>query len=311
MRVHRSTETYVPRLPRLTTPKEEIATKPARSITGRSQQPSNEKSIRTRLLSNKMNPNETSLKYLQQLQDDRIDRIFQDLQEWGNRPILFSYDPRGTCLYAIEETKRAYCRRFVEFSLAARTLLENQQYNAACIVARAQIETVAMGAFFVHEISRLLHAGAIENFNTKIKRFLMGSSSMSATNKPIHVADALRHLQELDEAYITKLWNRHPIMKKEVSKILETESDSTTADNVISTVSVTKNYDFLCDFAHPNGPSTFFFLGQPENETIAHDKLRGRLASLTNSATWQGHHMLQALNAADSQSDDYFATFAS
>ena len=256
-----------------------------------------------------MNANLASLEYLQRLRDDRIDRIFQDLQEWAKRPIEFSSDPRGTCLYSIEETKRAYCRRFVEFSLAARTLLENHQYNAACIVARAQIETIAMGAFFVHEISRLIRAGAIENFNAKIERFLIGSTSMDTSKRPIHIADALRHLQELDEAYIAKLWNQHPIMKHIVSEILETEYDSSTADSVISAVSVTKNYEFLCDFAHPNGPSTFFFWGQPENETVAHDRLRGRLANLTHSATWQGHHMLQALNTADSQADDYFATF--
>ena len=259
----------------------------------------------------KMTRDPNSLEWFLELREDRLGGIFQNIQEWGNRPIEFSQDPQGTNLYSIEETKRAYCRRFIEFAVASRTLLENEQIIAACTVARAQIETVAMAVFFVHEVSRLIRTGIVENFNAKIERFIIGTSSEESVRKPIHVNDALRYLQELDETYIRHLWTRYPTMKKSLSEIFVSREKSIDAEDVIGTVSVTKNYDLLCEFAHPNSLGTFFVFGQPENENTAQVVLRSRLIGLTKSATWQGHHMLKALKASEDHPDSYFSRFKS
>ena len=258
-----------------------------------------------------MSTDAPSWTFFVQLRERRLAGIFQEIQEWSHKAIEFSRDPKGTSLYSIEETKRAYCRRFIALAVAARTLLQDDQIIAASIVARAQIETVAMAAFFVHEVSRLIGAGVVESFNAKVERFIVGMSSEETGRKPIHVADALRHLQERDEAYINYLWSRHPTMTATVSAILASKEKSVKAEDVIATVSVTKAYDFLCDFSHPNGLGTFFMFGQPENEDVGQDSVRSRLTSLTKSATWHGHHMLTALNASVDQSDQYFSRFGS
>ncbi len=245
-----------------------------------------------------MTKDTASLEFISQIGEHRLAGIFQGIQEWGNRPIEFSRDPQGTHLYSIEETKRAYCRRFIKLALAARTLLEDDQTIAACIVARAQIETVAMATFFIHEVSRLIRTGDIDKFNTKIERFIVGASSEGAMRNRIHVADALRHLQILDEAYINHLWIRHPTMIELYSAILTPQEKSVEAKDVVASVSATRNYNFLCEFAHPNGLGTFFIFGQPENEGNEQAAVHSRLIRHTKSATWQGHHMLESLNAS-------------
>ena len=93
------------------------------------------------------------------------------------------------------------------------------------------------------------------------------------------------------------------------SEILASQEKHVEVEDVIATVSVTKNYDVLCEFSHPNGIGTFFMFGQPENEDIGQDLARSRLIGLTKSATWHGTYMLKALNASVDQSDQYFSSF--
>ena len=250
-----------------------------------------------------------TLTFFLELRERRIAGISQEIQAWADRPIEFSLDPYGTPLYSIEETKRAYCRRFVDLSETARRLLEQDKQIAASILGRAAIETVAMAAFFVHEISRLVRAGNKEHFQAKVERFVVGSSAEGTNRKPIHVADALRFLQTLDEAYIDHLWKQHPTVQELVSRMLAPRPIDINAEGVIATVSVMRNYDFLSDFAHPNAPGAFFMYGQPENEGSGQALVRERLVSLTKSATWQGHHMLKALNESVAQADEYFRSF--
>ena len=258
-----------------------------------------------------MTTDPTSLEWFLKLREHRLAGIFREIQEWGNRPIEFSQDPRGTNLYSIEETKRAYCRRFIQLAIASDALLEDEKTIAACIVARAQIETVAMAAYFVHEVSRLIQAGVIEDFNAKVARFISGSSLAGSKQKPIHVNDALRHLQELDEEYLRYLWSQHPTLKKLSSEVLSNQDKPVEVEDVMAVISVTRNYDFLCEVTHPNSLGTFFMFGQPENETIAQRQVHSLLTNLTKSATWQGHHMLRELNATVDQSDNYFDRFES
>ena len=258
-----------------------------------------------------MTTDSASLEWFLELREDRIAGIFREIQEWGNRPIEFSQDPRGTNLYSIEETKRAYCRRFIQLAITSDGLLEDGQTIVASIVARAQIETVAMAAYFVHEVSRLIRAGSLKHFNDKIERFIIGSSLEGSKQRPIHVNDALKHLQKLDNEYIRYLWTKHPIMKKLSSEIFSNQDQPVEVEDVMATVSVIKNYDILCEVTHPNGLGTFFLLGQPENDSVAQRQVHSLLTNLTKSATWQGHHMLDALNGTVDHSDNYFDMFKS
>ena len=250
-----------------------------------------------------------SLDVLLKVRSDRISDIFQDVHRWSNLPIEFSRDPTGTNLYSIEETKRAYCRRFANFASVAGNLVHDRQELAACVIARAQIETVAMASFFASELSRLIRAGNIEHFNSKVERFIIGSASKGARRQPIHVSDALRHLQKLDEAYIKDLWLRYPSLTQSLSQVLLPEKPPVGAEDVVATVSAIRNYDILSEVAHPNGVGVFFMFGQPEDDGVGQNQVRSLLASVIKAATWQGHHMLTALDAAANQADEYFCRF--
>ena len=250
-----------------------------------------------------------SLDALLKVRSDRISGIFQGVHRWSNLPIKFSRDPAGTNLYSIEETKRAYCRRFANFASVAGNLVHDRQELAACVIARAQIETVAMASFFVSELSRLIRAGNKEHFNAKVERFIIGSALKGAHQQPIHVNDALRHLKKLDEAYVKDLWIRYPALTQSLSQILLPEKPPVGAEDVVSTVSAIKNYDILSEVAHPNGMGVFFMFGQPEDEGVEQIQVRSLLANVIQAATWQGHHMLTALDAAANQADEYFCKF--
>ena len=80
----------------------------------------------------------------------RRNGVYYEVKDWGALPIRFNADPRGTQLYSIEQTKRSYCRRFIDLADAVSHLLEESRVVAAAILARSQIETVAMATFFVH-----------------------------------------------------------------------------------------------------------------------------------------------------------------
>ena len=244
-----------------------------------------------------------------ELREHRIGQIVEDIQTWADRPIEFSRDPTGSDLYSIEETKRTYCRRFLDLSETAHQLLTEDKHVAAATLSRSAIETVAMSVFFVHEISRQIRTKNLSNFQARVRRFLVGSSTDNASEKPIHISDALRHLQALDEAEIRHLWNKYPEYHKLTLRAFLPHKNDIRAEGFIAAASVMKNYDFLSDFAHPNGPGTFFIYPQPENEGLEQTLVRDRLANLAKSATWHGRHMLEALNASVDQADEYFRAF--
>lgn len=70
-----------------------------------------------------------------------------------------------------------------------------------------------------------------------------------------------------------------------------------------------KNYVMLSEFVHPNALGTFFIFGQPKDRGLAEEKASELLRRMTSAATWQGHHMITALNAAEGWSEDYFQQF--
>lgn len=251
------------------------------------------------------------LTFFLEIRERRIAGIVRNIQAWAERPIEFSQDPYGTPLYSIEETKRAYCRRFIDLSETAHKLIEQDRQIGASILGRSVIETVAIAVFFVYEISRLLRGRNKENFHAKIERFIVGSSVEGASRKPVHIANALRHLQKLDAAYMSYLWNKHPRVHEIVSKSLTSHERDINVKDAIAMVSVVRNYDFLSDFVHPNSGGAFFMYGQPENEGTEQSLVREQLVNFTKSATWHGHHMLRALNETVDQADEYFRLFGS
>ncbi len=251
-------------------------------------------------------------KALENIEDLRLWRlinVYNEVKEWGARPIEFNSDPRGTQLYSIEEMKRSFCRRFIDLADAASRLLEEDRIVSAAILARSQIETVGMAAFFVHEVSRMTKKGDIEKFEARMAHFFGLPAGNGEIAKRVHVMDAMRHLDKLDRAYMEHLWQKYPLMKTLANKLAELHSSEPVLQEFASRVSAMNNYDTLSEFVHPNAAGTFFIFGQPENSGQAEKKTKELLRTMARMATWQGHHMITALNASERSADEYFRQF--
>lgn len=244
-----------------------------------------------------------------ELRENRIQRIEKQILDIAKSDIEFNFNPQGTNLYSIEETKRSYAKRIISLKDASISLLNDKKYVAASIIGRAIIETVAMGALFMDEIERLIRAGNAENFENKILRFIVGGSG--SDQKPVHVNDALRHLEKLDQEYFDYLWKRHPLLKSIYQKIMDRTDGDLDASDAYSVISAIKNYDFLSEFAHPNGLGTQFIFPSDDNETDTVKLLRQKLAYQARAAVWQGHHFVSAYQRAETSSENYRTKFMS
>jgi len=230
------------------------------------------------------------------LRDFRQADIEIKLRRLADLPISFSFDPRGTPLYSIEETRRSYARRFLEIAASAKSLVGQDQIAAGAILARSIIETTGVACLFVAEMERLIVAGDPQKFDEKINRFLIGSSVGEI--KPVHVNDALKHLAKLDQNYTEYLWKNYPVFEAFLQTLSDQNQNDIDLNYLLAEISITKNYDILSDVAHPNGPGTFFLFGQPENADENIERFNEFLKHLVHTAMWHGRHMVQALETS-------------
>lgn len=246
---------------------------------------------------------------LEELRSWRLKNVYSKVKAWGDRPIEFNSDPRGSQLFSIEEMKRSLCRRFVDLADSAGRLLDEDRVVSAAILARAQIETVGMATFFVHELSRMMRKGDLVAFEGRVVQFLGGPAEGRGIDKRVHVMDAMRHLDKLNHAYVEYLWAKYPVVKAFFNALDEVKSSGLEIQGLLNRICAMKNYDTLSEFVHPNALGTFFIYGQPEDSGPAEEGARELLRKMTGAATWQGHHMIKALNAAEGWSDEYFQQF--
>lgn len=246
---------------------------------------------------------------MEELRSWRLKNVYSEVKEWSDRPIKFNSDPRGTQLFSIEEMKRSFCRRFVDLADSASRLLEEDRVVSAAILARAQIETIGMATFFVHELSRMTRKGNLEAFERRVGQFFGRPAEGGGLFKRVHVMDAMRHLDKLDHEYIAYLWAKYPVTKALFNALDDVKSSGLEIQDLVSRISAMKNYDTLSEFVHPNALGTFFIFVQPEDRGPLEEDTMRFLRRMTGSATWQGHHMITALNVAEGWPDEYFQHF--
>ena len=244
-----------------------------------------------------------------QLKTQRIAGIQAELAAWASEPFRSELDPRGTPLYSIEEQKRAYTRRFTQLAVEIQKLSDASSVISATILARALIETIAMGCYFIDEIERLIVAGNVDNFKSKIYRFMNGVGSVATDYKPIHVNDALRHLENLDAEYQKMLKTKHAAIANLALKVVAQSKNLSPSELAQAENSVLANYDFLSDFAHPNGPGTFLIYGDPDHPAEFTQPFMDRLKQLCSGSIWHGHYLLSALERGHNTAERYLKQF--
>jgi hypothetical protein len=177
---------------------------------------------------------------------------------------------------------------------------------AATIVGRALIETIATGCFYIHEMHRLIDLGERDRVDDRLRRLYAGIKGQSV--EPVHVMDALRHLEKIDGDYVTYLDGKYGIVTRMIDQLTPArESDRRESPREV--LSAMKNYDELSEVCHPNGLGTQFLYPDKSNETEKVKEARERFRSAALTSIWQCHHLLKALVKADDLPERYKQKF--
>jgi hypothetical protein len=202
------------------------------------------------------------------------------------------------------ELSLSYARRCADFASSIRLLLKDDHVVPATVIARALIETIGIGCLFLSDMDRLITAGDRDRLNTRVKRFYTGIKGGGV--EPVHVLDGIRHLKQLDQAYVKYLNDKYGVFTRfmEIAKTAKPDTP-----DIYEVLSVIKNYNDLSEVAHPNGVGTQFMYPDPtnENETVVNVRSRFRNASVF--AIWQARYLITALENSADLPDCYRATF--
>ena len=221
----------------------------------------------------------------------RIKGVEQDLRSWAEKPIDFSFDPKGTPLFSMMELKRSYARRCVDLADAIRLLLTKNQIIPAAVLGRAFIETVGMGCLYLHDMAKLIAAKDHDRLESKLVRFYAGVKGRKI--EPVHVMDAMRHLDKVEGAYVEYLDRKYGVFTHLMEMMKAGGED--VDESFYELVSVIRTYDLLSEVSHPNGMGTQFLFPDERNETEAVTAARTRFRGAAIWAIWHGRHLIAAL----------------
>lgn len=183
-------------------------------------------------------------------------------------------------------------------------LLQHDHIVPATVIARALIETIGIGCLFLSDMDRLIAAGDRDRLETRVKRFYTGIKGSNV--EPVHVLDGVRHLEQLDTAYVKYLDDKYGVFTRFMEIIKTAKPD---VPDIYEIVSVMKNYNDLSEVAHPNGIGTQFTYPDPTNENATVKEARSRFRHASVLAIWQARYLINALENSADLSDRYRAAF--
>ena len=236
----------------------------------------------------------------------RLQQIERDIATWAKKNIEVKFDYSGTHLFSMMELAYSYAKRCDDLVGSIRHLLSQDRIVAATIVGRALIETIATGCFYVYEMHRLIELGDRNRLDDRLHRFYAGVKGKSV--EPVHVMDAMRHLEKIDGDYVTYLDGKYGVFTRMIEQLKPAEK-SGSHESPREVLSAMRNYDELSEVCHPNGIGTQFLFPDQSNETEMVIKARERFRSAAITSIWQCNHLLKALIKADELPESYRRKF--
>jgi hypothetical protein len=236
----------------------------------------------------------------------RMEQIERELRAWATKRIEFSFNPQGTHLFSMLELAYSYAKRCVNFADAIRALISDDRIVPATVVARALIETVAMGCLYLHDMERLIASKDLERLEARLMRYYAGRRD--AKTQPVHVLDAMRHLEKIDATYVAYLDKKYGMFTRLINELKAANADIE-GKSFGEMISAMKNYDELSEICHPNGTGTQYLFPDESNETVEVAQVRDRFRFASLTAIWQCHHLLAQLEMSAELSERYRAAF--
>jgi hypothetical protein len=197
------------------------------------------------------------------LAEARYRQIEDDLRKFASEEMRFEFDPTGTSLFSLMELRQSYARRSVDLLESIYLLLEADKIIPAAIIGRSLIETIAMGSLFLSEMNECVRAANRERSELRLTRFFAGIAGRDP--KPIHVMDAMRHLQKVDADYVVYLDRKHGFFSA-IDEIRRTLAKAQPIESYADLLSMMEVYDKLSEIAHANGTGVQYLYPDPRNE---------------------------------------------
>jgi hypothetical protein len=219
---------------------------------------------------------------------ERIREVEGELADWAHRRPSFDFEVEGTELLPIMELLYGYAKRAHDLAAAARALMALERLTPAAILARALIETTAIGCLYVKEMRRLVDGGELAPLRARFRRY-----SDAAGDAPVE--EALRYLAALDGAQFTATRSA--------------EAQALGGLDLGDPKFVETSYQLLGEASHPGsagGDLLHAAAGEPEI-----DEPRLRLEFAVELAIWHGRYLLAALEEGESLPKTYRERFMS
>lgn len=232
------------------------------------------------------------------IRDIRLNQIIRDIAEWAQRSWTADDSP-NLVSYEIVELAYSYPKRANDLIESMRLLMQEDRVVPAVIMARALIETIAMGRYFIDKMERSLADGDFSRLEAQFFRFYAGSRLGDANIKSIHINDALRELESTNISYAQYLVDKYPLFLS-ISMSNMTESSK-------SELSLLQIYNNLSEISHPNGLGTQYLY--PAADAPDNSEIMSFYRHMIGVAIWQGHHLLTALDGMKTFSDRFVAKF--
>lgn len=227
----------------------------------------------------------------------RLNQVVAEIRDWAERGWTYQ-DAPNLVVYSVLELANSFPKRANDLIASIRLLALGGRVVPAVILARALVETVAMGRYYAETIERHLQAGDYEKLERDFLRFFMGSKIEGSLIKPFHVNDALRDLEQRDLAYLSYLVAKHP---ERWSALPDPVSAYENAAGLRMT------YDRLSEISHPNGLGTQFLY--PANDAPDNQTTIAQYRFMTDAAIWQAHHLLVGLKTLHGFADRFVVAF--
>jgi hypothetical protein len=117
------------------------------------------------------------------IRDARLNQIIHDITEWARRRWTAEDSP-NLVTYEVIELAYSYPKRAYDLIESMRALMQADRVVPAVILARALVETIAMGRYFIDKMEKSLSDGDFSRLEAQFFGSMLAPSSERQRSSP-------------------------------------------------------------------------------------------------------------------------------
>lgn len=235
---------------------------------------------------------------------ERNAQIGSELRSFRSYVPGFDFDPRGTSCISLVEAAVSFPKRASHLFDACEDLWSSTHYLPSVVLARAYLETVAMGVHYLVKLESRVGRGDLAAVEALLQRIYRGARHpmISPEVESVHVLDAIRSIDRVESRWLDGSLDGK--FRPVIESVVEPVDHKGTCS-----LGLMDCYEHLSEYAHPNalGAHSLFPLF---DEDEAASELR--VTALTHAraarlrALNAGRHLLSGLNGLEQTVTDFF-----